>query len=88
MKRDCSIELYRVILMFGIVLLHTVGKGDVRAPWIGCLLKFCVTGFVFISGYFGIKFSWGKIGRLYAVAAFCALAGAVAQWFNSGDFQL
>lgn len=88
MKRSTSIELYRVMLMFGIVLLHTAGTGDVRAPWLSNLLKFCVTGFVFISGYFGIKFSWRKLGELYALAATCAILGAFMQWVWRGDANL
>lgn len=77
MKRDASIESYRILLMFGIVLLHAAGKGVIRAPWLGNLLKFCVTGFVFISGYFGIRFSWGKLAKLYLLAAWCALLGSL-----------
>ena len=85
MKRNSSIELYRCLLMFGIVLLHCAGCGEARAPWLGNMLKFCVTGFVFISGYYGIKFSWSKIGKMYALGAYCAILGAVVQACFGGE---
>ena len=85
MKRNPSIELYRLLLMFGIVLLHCAGKGDYTAAWLANLFKFCVPGFVFISGYFGVKFSWGKLGRLYALGAICAILGAFVQWAWRGE---
>lgn len=84
-KRNSSIELYRCLLMFGIVLLHCAGKGASIAPWLGNLLKFCVTGFVFISGYYGIKFSWRKLGKLYALGVFCAFIGAMFQVVFGGS---
>lgn len=87
MKRNPSIELYRILLMFGIVLLHSAAKGDHVAFGLSNLLKFCVPGFVFISGYYGIKFSWGKLGRLYVLAAVCALVGVFAEWAHLGDMD-
>ena len=83
--RNPAIELYRVLLMFGIVLQHAAGKGSERSPLLCFLCCFCVPGFVFISGYFGIKFSWRKLVSLYATAAFCALVGAVVQSFRVAD---
>lgn len=85
MKRNSSIELYRCLLMLGIVLLHSAGCGEARAPWIGNMLKFCVTGFVFISGYFGVKFSWIKLGKMYALGLYCAILGAVVQTWLCGS---
>lgn len=69
--RDNRVELYRVALMVGIVLLHTNAHATVCYPWLGCLLMFCVTGFVFISGYYGIRFSWCKLLKLYGTAVAC-----------------
>lgn len=88
MKRNPSIELYRCMLMFGIVLLHCAGNGAARAPWLGNLLKFCVTGFVFISGYFGIKFTWRKLLYLYGVAIYCAFLGAITQYCVTGNIHI
>jgi len=83
--RDNSIELYRVMLMFGIVLLHAAGVGDVKAQWLANSLKFCVTGFVFISGYFGIRFSWQKIAKLYGLAILYAILGSTVSFLCTGN---
>ncbi len=65
--------------MFGIVLLHTHWHSIEHHDWFGRMLTFCVPGFVFISGYFGIKFAVGKLVRLYATAIFgmCVVMAAV-----------
>jgi len=72
MKRNTSIEVYRCVLMFGIVLLHCCSQGPLvlLTPYRLCMA--CVTGFIFISGYFGIKFSWSKVFSLIATAVICA----------------
>lgn len=77
--RDNRVELYRISLMFGIVLLHTNAHAVVSYPWFGCLLMFCVTGFVFISGYYGVRFSWCKLLKLYGVAFTCMALVAMAE---------
>lgn len=33
----------------------------------------CVVGFVFISGWFGVRFSWGKVAKLYGVGMYAAI---------------
>lgn len=68
MKRDSAIELFRILLIFGICLLH-VGV----VSWFSSALVSCVPGFVLISGYFGIRFSWRKILKLYLVAMYASL---------------
>lgn len=71
MKRNTSIEVFRCVLMFGIVFLHCCSQGPITliTPYRLCMS--CVTGFIFISGYFGIKFSWGKVLQLIATAVIC-----------------
>lgn len=68
MKRDVGVELHRCLMMLGIVALHTcqcAGRGcSPFCRWI----EFCVDGFVFISGWYGIKFDWRKVARVYALA--------------------
>ena len=76
-ERNSSIELLRILLMFGICMIHVVGKGSYSQRWLANLLKICVPGFVFITGYFGVTFSWCKLAKLYAVGAYCALVGAI-----------
>ena len=61
--------------MLGICMIHVVGKGQYSQRWLANLLKVCVPGFVFISGYFGIKFRWRKVLNLYGVAFWAALIG-------------
>ncbi|MEG2062290.1 MAG: acyltransferase family protein [Kiritimatiellia bacterium] len=67
--RNSSIELYRVCLMFGICLLHCAYHGGYRQELVVDLLRFCVDGFVFISGYYGLRFAPSKVIRLMGIAA-------------------
>ena len=70
-QRNPNIELYRCLLTFGIVLLHVVGfygGGKIR---LSSGLDWCVPGFIFISGYFGMRFSWKKLLKIYGVALWC-----------------
>lgn len=75
-KRDLGIEVLRCMLMLGVCLVHTLAAGiDVTErfsslAWMRGLVGCSVDGFVFISGYYGIRFSWKKILMLYAVAIF------------------
>lgn len=75
-QRDTSVEFFRCLMMFGIVLLHAVtlcGWKEARYnPWIASPLMACVDAFVIISGYYGIKFSCVKVLKLYALSFFCA----------------
>ncbi len=73
-KRDPAIELYRISLMFGICLLHAVGFGDYSNRFAVNALTFCVVGFVFISGWYGVRFSWMKLAKLYGIGLYCAFA--------------
>ena len=70
--RESGVELYRIMLMFGICLLHSViacGHTNIN---LNHLLLPCVDGFVLISGWFGVKFSWRKVGSLYLQAFYAA----------------
>lgn len=71
MKRDANIELYRCLLTFGIVILHVIGFYGKEWHWLSSMFVWCVPGFVFITGYFGIKFSVAKILRLYGICMWC-----------------
>ena len=72
-KRNPSIELYRILLMFGICWLHCLCQGAWCGMWPRWVLSACVPGFVFISGYFGVKFSVSKALRLYSVPIYASL---------------
>lgn len=69
-ERNCSVELYRVLLVFGICFLHSVSQGIYKIGWLVNSLLFCVDGFVFITGYYGASFKWSKIFRLYGTAIY------------------
>lgn len=75
--RNTNIDLYRIVLMLGICLLHCVHQGIYQCRPLTMSLLFCVDGFVFISGWCGIRFSWGKVLRLHGVAAYAAIVCAL-----------
>jgi len=73
MRRNGAVDLYRVMAMLGIVMLHVIAFTGLwsKGRHVGYLLATCVNGFALISGYFGIKFSWRKIVSLYCIAVVC-----------------
>lgn len=75
--RDDGVESLRVLLMFGICLLHSISQCGHYNRWIAQPLLACVDAFVFISGYYGIRFKPSKLLRLYVVGAVCAFISAV-----------
>ncbi len=64
--RNSNIELLRIVLMFGIILMHTVGTEVNKSAyiWINVLGNMGVTSFILISGYYGINLRVEKILRL------------------------
>lgn len=102
--RNSSIELLRFLFMFLIVLLHVYGHGmklDYQGiySWgaspssvihlvLYCLGKIGVTGFMFISGYYGIKMNKSKWIRMLSMLFFYMLAIAVAKSILEGSIQL
>lgn len=87
--RNSGIELFRILMMFGIVLLHVCGQGKYGCVWPANLLRGAVVCFVFISGYYGIRFTLSKFVGLYSLAVFyCCLEpiiGGVAPF--GGGYQ-
>ena len=69
--RDPRIELYRCLHTLGIVILHVIGFYGKEWHWLSSAFVWCVPGFVFITGYFGLKFSLKKIVRLYGICLWC-----------------
>jgi len=72
-RRNYQIDVYRVLLMYGICLLHAITQGGHNTPYLANMFEWCVPGFVFISGWFGVKFSLMKIIRLYLTSLYCAV---------------
>lgn len=84
--RDEGVESLRVILMFGICLLHSVSMCGHPNRWIMMPLLACVDAFVFISGYYGIKFKISKLVRLYTLGLVCcAIAVTVPAMLGMGE---
>lgn len=84
MKRNPSIELYRALLMLGICLLHGFSQGAFVYVWPARLLSVCLTAFVFISGWYGIRFSWKKAIGLVLIGWYCRYVGCVAYALLAG----
>ena len=74
-KRNVRIEFFRCFCMFGIVLIHALGQGGYAGEhrWLGRLFTPSVVGFIFISGYFGMRFSLGRVVRLIGIGIGCAI---------------
>lgn len=87
-NRNGKVELFRCLLMYGIVLLHCVHRFPQIGYWVEQMLLPCVCGFVFITGWFGIRFSLSKIFKIYGVQAYCVLAAAFIDGrIAQADFQ-
>jgi surface polysaccharide O-acyltransferase-like enzyme len=103
-KRDYNIELLRIVLMFMIVLLHMVSHGLEFVPsliknlpnerinpyHIG-IFSFTIIGvntFVFISGYYGIKYKLSNVFGFAKQALFTSLCILLAYWFFYKDISL
>ena len=72
--RNIGLDLFRIIMMFGICLIHACSKGEYKCVTLHNVLTPSVVGFAMLSGYFGIRFTPSKIVRLYALAiGYCLL---------------
>jgi len=63
-SRNPGLELYRALLMLGIVAYHVLGQLRPFGRGLENVCDTCVVGFVLISGWFGVRFSWSKAARL------------------------
>ena len=86
MKRDSGIELYRCLLTLGIVFIHVVGQYASEYHWLSSSLMWCVDGFVFISGYFGIRFSYNKLIRLVVDVLIVLSISSLAIGWSCGEW--
>lgn len=76
--RNSSIELLRIICIFGIIFMHTIAYGgDELVAYnryllivVNCFTNLGVTCFMLISGYFGVKFQLNKLIRLELMIIF------------------
>lgn len=80
--RDGAVELLRVLLVFGICLLHSFGQSAVKCRMGEQVLLWVVDAFVFISGWYGIRFSWQKCIRLLLLGAYTTvLSGSLLSYY-------
>ena len=73
-ERNLGVEFYRCLLMLGIVAIHASGHAAFQQTWGTEFFDWCVCGFVFISGYFGIKFRPSKVLSLIGIGIWCSFA--------------
>lgn len=83
-KRDIGIELYRCLLMVGIVALHTFQCAGYGFSSFCRWIEFCVDGFVFISGWYGVQFGWKKVAKLFSLALFYSAIYSLLTPYSGG----
>jgi hypothetical protein len=74
--------------MFAIFLLHLITQGGHNMAWAGNILQWCVPGFMFISGWCGIKFSLCKVFKLYGISLYCAVGFVVFEFVTNSSCEL
>lgn len=70
--RDIAIDIYRIALMLGICSIHAISFGPNKCVFAENVLLSCVVGFVFISGWFSVNFSWRKALGLCGTGLYCS----------------
>lgn len=100
-KRNSSIELLRIIAMLDIVMFHYLSRNcnlyavensriaeDVNL-WKEMIFQYIgylgVPCFMFISGYYGIKFKWGRFGGIVEQCFFYGIVSFIGLWFINGN---
>lgn len=100
-KRNSSIELLRIIAMIDIVMFHYLSRNfnlyavensriaeDVNL-WKEMIFQYIgylgVPCFMFISGYYGIKFKWGRFGEIVEQCFFYGIVSFVGLWLINGN---
>ncbi len=96
LERNSSFELLRIICIYGIISMHMFGPYVGNATGIGrvygCMIcsvfNMGVSLFMFISGYFGVTFSVGKLIRLLAIIIFYCLTSTVCKYIMGGGISI
>lgn len=68
-------------MMLIVCSYHALVYCDHNVMWLNHALLVGVVGFVVISGWFGVKFSWRKVFHLYGVAAYGAFVSGLLASF-------
>ena len=72
-NRNVNIDAYRIFLMYGICMLHSITQAGHNRAWIANMFEWCVPGFAFISGWYGVRFTWSKLFRLFLTSVYCVM---------------
>lgn len=92
MRRDTNIDAFRVLLVFFVCIMHSIYVGAQRGvgcAWLSNLVEWSVPGFIVISGWYGINFSFAKVIKLYAVSLYCAIVVvSLDTWLRGGELGL
>lgn len=83
-QRETNIEVYRVLLILGICLVHSFCQGAYVYVKTARMFNLCLTGFVFISGWYGIRFSWKKVLGLILIGWYCRYVGCIVYALLAG----
>ncbi|MBE6404412.1 MAG: hypothetical protein E7040_00140 [Lentisphaerae bacterium] len=62
-SRESGIELYRILLTLGVVIIHSSWTTQTYR-----MLEWSVCGFIFISGFYGVRYRLSKVFLLFVTA--------------------
>lgn len=84
--RQSNFELYRIICIFLIVLMHSFGSGAGKLNncigiFVNVIGNIGVTGFVLLSGYFGINLKIKKLVKIDIMMIFWSLVNLLVMMF-------
>lgn len=91
MKRNANLDVFRCLAMFLIALWHVYQHGVYHQTAVALSIAFYgltlwhVDAFLALSGWFGIRFSMPKFGRLFALIAFYSAVSILIGRFVLGE---
>lgn len=89
MERRSNFEAYRIVCILLIVIMHTFGAGTGQVNtqlgiFINTVGNIGVTGFVLLSGYFGIRLKGKKLAKMDLMLIFWSLVSFAVRIFIGG----
>lgn len=89
MERRSNFEAYRIVCILLIVIMHTFGAGTGKwntqvGIFVNTVGNIGVTGFVLLSGYFGIHLKGKKLAKMDLMLIFWSLASFAVRIFIGG----
>ena len=91
MGRKSNFEFYRILCILFIVIMHSFGQGvgqlnSTLGILVNVLGNIGVTGFVLLSGYFGIHLKLTKLAKLDFMMIFWGVTTTLWMYFHPGVF--